>query len=92
MPRAGALAIVQLLQSGAGLRPGLLKLAGYPHGPRHDRMSSGRYGVHADVICFRPVIVQALLRVIDLPRFAGSRVLPDRFKISQLTAGLSWAP
>ena len=30
---------------------------------------------------------------MNLPRSAGSlgRVLPDRFKISQLTASLSWA-
>jgi len=34
-----------------------------------------------------------LERVINLPRSAGSmgRVWPDRFKISQLTAGPSWA-
>src|ERR1039457_4545416 len=37
-------------------------------------------------------IAQDLVRVIDLPRSAGSHVLPDRFKISQLMAGLSWAP
>ena len=38
-------------------------------------------------------IAQDLARVIDLPRSAGSlgRILPDRFKVSQLTAGLSWA-
>ena len=53
---------------------------------------AGRYSVHADVICLMAGNSAGSGTRRDLPRSAGSRVLPDRFKISQLTAGLSWAP
>ena len=50
--------------------------------------------VHADAICLMAGNSPEFGALIDLPRSAGSlgRVLPDRFKISQLAAGLSWAP
>src|SRR6266699_444987 len=53
---------------------------------------AGRYSVHADVICLMAGNSAGSGTRIDLLRSAGSRVVPDRFKISQLTAGLSWAP
>jgi hypothetical protein len=61
----------------------------------HHRMfSASRWAdsVHADVICLMAGNSAGSGTRNRSPAVTGSRVLPDRFKISQLTAGLSWAP
>jgi hypothetical protein len=64
-----------------------------PHrGYRMFSASGWTYTVHADVICLMAGNSAGPGARNSFPLFGGSRVLPDRFKISQLTAGLSWAP